>query len=535
MAPRQQSGPRDAVRALTYLLIIIALFVVTTWLHYFTPQVRLLRIPANIGLERHTIERFLLVLPVIVATHAFRWKGGLFALMLAVGIMLPRAIWITSAPADALTETAAAAATGGLAIWSIEAQARQKSLHQEAASRLRALSQVTAQITSELELDKILPQVLQIATALVGADGGGIALSDRDGRSIHYPYLDNLPWQLRDLAIPLGSGAAGEAMTTGHPVILENYQHYPGAIPAFARAGLTSVVSIPIVSRERSFGAITLASVHGTKRFSEADIDLLTSFGRQAGIAIENARLYDRMRFYARQIIQAQEEERERIARELHDETIQMLIVVSRRLELLANLPEPLPEAARQLLASVQELLRSTQKGVRRFAQGLRPPTLEHLGLVAATRGMVNDLIETDEITASFQVRGDARRLAPEEELTLFRIAQEALRNARQHAGASRIEVRLAFCPDRVRLTVNDNGRGFDVPRRTDDLVTLGKLGLIGMDERAQSLGGTLTLQSRPGEGTTILADIPVQPGHDQQSERTWNLSTDALEPPSRG
>jgi len=402
-------------------------------------------------------------------------------------------------------------------------------MRQEAVSRLSAINAVTAivteEIVSELELDKILPKVLKVAEELVNADGGGIALFDQGGAGIHYPYLHNLPQELADVPIARGKGVAGEVLSTGSPVVVENYQIYPGALPDFVKAGLVSVVSVPIVSGEHSFGALTLATVDGSKHFSDTDVAILTNVGRQAGIAIENARLYERMRFYARQIIQAQEKERERIARELHDETIQMLTVISRRLELLDTFSEPLPQDAQQILESVQEMLRGTQRDMRRFVQGLRPPTLAHLGLVAATRGLVSDAAEESGMEAELDVLGEARRLASEEELTLFRIAQEALNNARRHSGASRVAVRLEFCPANVRLTIDDNGRGFDAPRRTDDLVTLGKLGLIGIDERARSLGGTLTIQSGPGQGTTIIADIPVQqePGKASSSASEGN------------
>jgi signal transduction histidine kinase len=136
---------------------------------------------------------------------------------------------------------------------------------------------------------------------------------------------------------------------------------------------------------------------------------------------------------------------------------------------------------------------------------------LDDLGLGAAVRGLISDLTEADGIDAKLHVVGKARRLMPEEELTLFRIAQEALHNARRHSGASRVEIKLEFHLDNVRMTIKDNGRGFDAPRRTDELVTLGKLGLIGMDERARALGGTLTIQSKLGQGTTIVVAVPVQ------------------------
>jgi signal transduction histidine kinase len=189
-----------------------------------------------------------------------------------------------------------------------------------------------------------------------------------------------------------------------------------------------------------------------------------------------------------------------------------MLILLSRRLEATITPGEPLSEATRQRLQSLQELIRDISGGIRRFIRDLRPPTLDHLGLVATVEGLTRDLIEKDGIDAKLQVTGNVERLAPEKELVLFRIAQEALNNARRHSGASRATVWLAFCEDRVRMVIDDNGCGFPVPERMDDLVSMGRLGLVGMHERAQTLGGTLTIHSAPGQGTTVTANIPVQP-----------------------
>jgi signal transduction histidine kinase len=290
-----------------------------------------------------------------------------------------------------------------------------------------------------------------------------------------------------------------------------DYQTYPSAIPAFAEAGLTSIVAVPIVSGDRVFGALSLVSTNRVKHFSDSDVAILTSIGRQAGIAIENARLYDRMRFYARQITRAQEDERRRIARELHDETVQMLVALSRRLESLATLPEPLPEAAVERLAALQKLIGTTLQGVRHFIQDLRPPTLDHLGLVATLEGLTGDLTD-DGIEAGLTVTGEVRRLQPEEELVLFRVVQEALSNVRRHSKASHALVQIRFHPNSVRVTVQDDGIGFDAPAQMDDLVSTGKLGLTGMQERARMLGGTLVVQSDSDEGTAIAIEVPTQP-----------------------
>jgi two-component system sensor histidine kinase DegS len=246
------------------------------------------------------------------------------------------------------------------------------------------------------------------------------------------------------------------------------------------------------------------------KRFSDGDVAILTSIGRQTGIAIENARLYERMRFYARQITRAQEDERERIAREIHDETIQTLIVISRRLEVLGVLFERSPEAAGEQLASLRDLIADATRGMRRFIRDLRPSTLDHLGFVAAVKGLAGELAEENAIDVEVKVTGETQRLAPEEELVLFRIAQEALSNVRRHSGATQATVHVAFQSHHVKMTICDDGHGFDAPARIDDLVPAGKLGLIGMHERARTLGGTLVVRSAPEEGTTVIVDVPL-------------------------
>jgi len=387
-------------------------------------------------------------------------------------------------------------------------------LHQDVARELRvqqSLNEVAERITSELELKNILPKVLQIAEELTGADGGGIALVEGGSPLLRYAFLHNLPQELADLSIPKSAGAAGEVMTTGQPVIIEDYQIYPSAIPAFAEAGLTSVVAVPVVSGDQAFGTLTLVTLDKAKQFSQRDVTLLTGIARQTAVAIENARLYENLRFYIREITRTQENERRRIARELHDETIQMLIVLARRLEVLATLPEGLPATAMPYLASLQELIGETLKEMRRFIQDLRPPALDDLGLVAALKGLTADLMENDHIEAELKVRGQARRLEPEEiELVLFRIAQEALNNVRRHSHAQCTVVDVEFHPEKVRMTIEDNGCGFNAPERMGDLASSGKLGLIGMVERARTLGGTLDVHSKLGQGTVVVVDLPL-------------------------
>lgn len=638
--------------------LVVAMLFSGVLLHY-SAQVRAL--PAPIGgelrLTRHSTERLLLILPIGYAAFALGPVAGLASLGICLLIMLPRVVFLSPSPADALIETTAVTVVGGLTIWLAWIKQSQELLRQKAAARLQAinvvsavltgsleptrmlsealdavllvtgleagvifvlderaqdlilmahrglppglvekgrglklarvlvadralasqialpltskgrpegvmivgkaathqflpeevdlltviasqigvamenarlhqdvarqlrrekrLGEVTKEISSELDLDKVLSKVVLIAEELVGADAGAIALLDEENGVITYPYLHNLPRGLTQVAVSPGEGLAGQVTSTGLPAVLENYRAFPASIKAFCQGGVKSALGVPIVSGDKVFGALDLFSVKEERAFSDRDIAVVSGVARQAAIAIENARLYESMRSYARQIITAQEEERKRMARELHDDTAQALVALSRRLDALLGPTDQAPEVLKQRLEGLHQLTAEISHGVRRFSQNLRPSTLDDLGLLPTLEGLTAQLSQEDGVEANLQVLGEQRRLPPEVELVLFRIAQEALTNVRKHSQATQVATTVEFEDSLVRVTITDNGRGFKLPDRPASLVQMGKLGLTGMFERAELVGGTLTVRSAPGQGTTVIAEIPLQQGID--------------------
>ncbi len=373
----------------------------------------------------------------------------------------------------------------------------------------RCMYEVVEEITTELELDKVLPKVMRIAEELVGADGGVVALWDEKRDVIIYPYLHNLPRELAEVTVSEGEGLSGEVMATGRLIVVDDYQTYAKAIPEFVQAGLASVVAVPIVSGVRTFGALSLFTFDEAGHPFARDLAILAGIGRQAGIAIENAYLYDNMRFYARRITRAQENERRRIARELHDDTIQSLVGLSRRLEALAASYGQLPETTPQHIREIHELVDDMIQRVRRFSQDLRPSTLDDLGLLPTLEELTADLNRAG-LRAELQVMGGKRRLASEVELTFFRIAQEASNNIMKHAQATQVVTTVELADSAIRMTVQDDGKGFKPPTPVNHLAAMGKLGVIGMYERARLLGGTLVVQSEPGQGTKVIVNAPI-------------------------
>ncbi len=223
----------------------------------------------------------------------------------------------------------------------------------------------------------------------------------------------------------------------------------------------------------------------------------------------QEKRMQENMRFYVEQITRAQEDERKRISRELHDDTIQALIVLSRQLDAMASSPNLMQEV-RHGLEELWEQTNNIVQGMRRLSQDLRPAALDRLGLLPALQWLASDVSGYSGLQAWVTVRGKERSFPEETKLVLFRIIQEALRNVWRHAQATSAEVVVEFLDDRTLLTVTDNGKGFDLPKTIGDLARYGKLGMAGMEERAQLIGATLAIQSEPGRGTRVTVDLPA-------------------------
>jgi signal transduction histidine kinase len=255
------------------------------------------------------------------------------------------------------------------------------------------------------------------------------------------------------------------------------------------------------ISNQDELGKLAVA-------FDKMRMDLKKSMAELRHSADQNIakekEIQDNLRLYAQKVTQAQETERKRISRDLHDETLQTLIVLARQLDdLTDNSPGITPEEIRQ---KVQKLIEE----VHHFSQELRPSLLDDLGLVPALKSLCADLSKNSGINVAFKVKGSPVHLEPELEVTLYRIVQEALSNVRKHSQATKADVNLLSEIGRVVLTIQDNGIGFKVPSNYEGLTQRGKLGLIGMQERAQLLGGIITVESEPGKGTRLSITVPL-------------------------
>jgi len=255
----------------------------------------------------------------------------------------------------------------------------------------------------------------------------------------------------------------------------------------------------------------------GSEVILKLTTNLLTSDGKPTAFQhiardiTTERRLQENMRYYVQQITEAQEEESKRIARELHDSTLQNLIASVHKLE---NFCQGNPAAAEMdsgFLKDLRERLRDIVQEIRAFSRDLRPSILDDLGLIPSVEWLVEELRRNSRVQVDFEVVGVERRFSPPTEVALFRIIQEALRNIVKHALATVVEVKVEFKARETVVTVADNGVGFEAPRSLSELPRTGKLGLLGMQERARLIGAVLEIRSAPGQGTTLTVTVPVE------------------------
>jgi signal transduction histidine kinase len=264
----------------------------------------------------------------------------------------------------------------------------------------------------------------------------------------------------------------------------------------------SSALYVPLIVRDHAVGVVVVYDKRGASpRFADADMRIAQAFANRAATAIE---LSERVgRSAVRALLEGQELERKRLARELHDETGQALTSI---LLGLRTVEEAGGESAmRAAVAEVRSLVRATLQDVRQLAVELRPKVLDDFGLVAALERLTETFREQTGISLAFQSTLSAERLPPEIETALYRIVQESLTNIVKHARAGSVSITLGRQRNAVTVVVEDDGVGFEPARTRED-----GLGLIGMRERVALVGGRLTIESRPGAGTTFVVEVPL-------------------------
>jgi len=366
------------------------------------------------------------------------------------------------------------------------------------AQRLRVVLRLGRRVTSILDLDVLLPEACRLIAEEFRYDLVGINLLDpldtgRLYQAAAFPPARRFP---RSFRVPLGRGLTGWVARTGRPSLVNDVTGDARYLVGPGRESTRAELDVPLKVGRRTTGVLNVESER-QDAFGSADVPYLQGLAGQLAQAIDNARLAAQSRELAAA------EARARLARDLHDETIQALVALGRQLDLLGlDLGQPAHAAER--LERIQTLLASTLEGVRRLSQNQRPAALEDLGLVAAVQSHA-DAWRDLGLTVRLDVRGQPRRLEPAIEYAVYRVVQEALSNVARHAGTGQAHVELDFGPAELRLCVVDTGRGFLIAR------TPPGQGLLGMRDRAADIGAELSITASPKHGTRITLWVPLE------------------------
>jgi signal transduction histidine kinase len=385
-----------------------------------------------------------------------------------------------------------------------------------------ALSRVSAAISGLLDLDAILKIGLDNVLNAMNGAVGGIMLLDEPSQTLSYRIYHGLSDKYaEEMRLKVADGIAGKVAQSGRAVLVEDISLESNAarIDLISSEGLRAFISVPLRAKDNVLGVMNVAS-HVPHRFTKEDVHLLHSIGDQLGTAIEQARLHDRLRKarerlrkLARQNLVAEEEERRRIARELHDETSQSLSGIALQLEALLEMCTMSGNQDTELIAGmkkVQALTVQVHKEVSRIISNLHPAVLDTLGLAAAVRQYAYSRLHPLDINVTIEVTGTETRFPSDVEAALFRVAQGSIGNVAEHSKAKNVSIVLAYQPNEFSLIVNDDGQGFDVSEITDVEESGRGRGLFSMRERIGFLGGTSGVESKIGAGTTLWAKVPL-------------------------
>ncbi len=388
--------------------------------------------------------------------------------------------------------------------------------------QLLALSRISSAVSGLQDLNTVLTIALENALEVINGTIGGILLVDEETGALYYRVQRGLSARYAEqMRILPGEGIAGRVAQTGKPALLEDISKEPRiAHPDLVNAeGLKGFVSIPLKAKDKVVGVMNIAS-HVAGRFGKDDMALLSSIGDYVGTAIEQARLYDRLanaaeRYQAllQHALTAQEEERKRIARELHDETSQAITSLTLSLQAIIGMVEMKGIAD----ADLMERLRATHaytvhagNEIVKLMKELRPTLLDELGMPTAIHRYAKDTLQPQGINISAEFMGTDGRFPSEIEVTLFRVAQGLIGNILKHSDAKNAAIKLECDTSKCVLKIEDDGKGFDVSKLTRVDSSGRGAGLFTIKERVKLVGGNCKVDSRPGQGTRVTVNIPL-------------------------
>lgn len=473
---------------------------------------------------------FLAFFPVLVAALRFGWQAGL----LAAGAFVLSDVFLTAAAWEVGLEPALLfqlgwhvlyfflmAVVGGVLAEGIPVSVRPGWLstaidRQIVPDRLRMVYDMAASLSATLNYERVLEAILDISRlgfdelgTRTGESVGLVLLYGEDGLLAPASHRNLVTREDERRRIKGKTGMVAEAIASGKAKI--------GAAPASdpelqvfdSFQACRSTICVPLRAGFETYGAVLFATVKRDAYHVE-HAELLTLFCNQATIALQNATLYRSLREERDKIVRKEEEARHKLARELHDGPTQDVAAIAMRLNFARLLVDRDLGRARAELERLEDLAHHTVKEIRSMLFALRPIILETEGLVAALKQYAENVLENDGLPVEIDPEGYEDCLELETQGVVFAILEEAINNARKHARASRVKVWLRVEEDLFVAEVIDDGRGFDLDATEKGYASRGSLGIVNLRERADLVGGTVNIDSVPGQGTRVTLLVPI-------------------------
>lgn len=491
----------------------------------------------GLGLTRHTLERILFLIPVTYGAAMIGVRGGLITLGLTAAILFPRVLFFSPEPREALFETGGIVLTGVLIVSLVHAleKGKRRLIEQEMTRRMlseneklkenilktnRELSifnHIAFALHQSLDLELMLQMAAETIRDVLKVQASWVRLSDNTGRTPDALAYNGLPTELLDRLTETVSTltSSEEIAAIANLCVARDDDTDLTDHPPFYLT-MTSLKSKGVV-----LGTAGIATTAGP--FDQQRLQLLDVIGNQITGAIERCKLYEQVQLardvrgeLLHTVITAQEEERRRIARELHDETGQSLTALRLGLQKLTLQATSDSGKLKDELDRYISLCQQAEDDVDRIILDLRPALLDDLGLVEAIRFYADTRLGTSDVQVTIRVTGRERRLSGETEGAVFRVMQESITNIAKHAHAKSVIVNLRFELDRLIVEIEDDGCGFEVGRLANHRNSRHGMGLLGMRERLGLIGGNLDIVSKPGTGTCIKAAVPIA------EEKAW-------------
>ena len=390
----------------------------------------------------------------------------------------------------------------------------QHEVYEERIVALYALQDAARTLALELNLPLLLKKILRSAVQVMGAMAGSLLLLDPATEQLVFEVIEGGGGDaLIKQRINKDQGIAGWVATHCEPVVVDDVKEDDRFYPGIDRASsftTNNLLCVPLMSKGEVIGVLQLLNKQSGDLFDEDDVNILNIFASQSAAAIGSARLYEAVREERDRVVAVEEDVRRRLARDLHDSLAQLLAAA------LMNVRFMNEEVSKQNVVSTTDL--SALEGtiskalfqVRTMLFDLRPVILETQGLVAALEAYTKRLRKEGTGRLRLAVDKELGRLSPKIETAAFSIIRESLNNVRRHARAKNIRVTLDRDDDNLYVTIEDDGQGFDVGLVEKIYDERGSIGLLNMRERAETVGGTLSVDSVVGEGTKISLTIPL-------------------------